>query len=175
MILACIFLVLFLAGSVYAVAAYNSLHLNLQITFTNGSIQTGTFSFVFNISSSSDCTNVVYSNSTTLTTDSRGIISYYLNNVVLSDYSQQYWLCYYRNGTLIDTSELAKVPYAFYANYVPSYGILPNGNINITGYNQTADYFFGKWFTVDWYYFFRFFLAFKLFNIPDKANMGAGC
>lgn len=117
MIFLCFLSLIFLAGSVYAVSAYNNLHLNLQITFANGSIQTGTFNFVFNISNSSDCAdaNVVYSNSTTLTTDSRGIISYYLENVALSDYSQQYWLCYYRNGILSDTSELAKVPYAFYA------------------------------------------------------------
>ena len=144
MIFLCFLSLIFLSGSVLAVSAYNNLHLNLQVTYANGSIQAGTFVFVFNISSSSDCASVVYSNSTTLTTDSRGIISYYLQNISLSDYSAQYWLCYYRDGILSDTSELAKVPYSFYASYVPSSGILANGNIDITGYNLTAGYLFGN-------------------------------
>lgn len=141
----CFLSLILLSGSVLAVNAYNNLHLNLQVTYSNGSIQVGTFVFVFNITNSSDCAdaNVIYSNSTTLTTDSRGIISYYLQNIVLSDYSQQYWLCYYRDGVLSDTSELAKVPYAFYSSYVPSVGILANGNINLAGYNITANSFFG--------------------------------
>ncbi|MCL5730283.1 MAG: hypothetical protein M1165_01815 [Candidatus Pacearchaeota archaeon] len=144
--LSVLFFIAALSGSIYAVSAYSSLHLNIQVTYTNGSIETGTFAFVFNISSSSDCnvSNIVYSNSTTLTTDSRGIISYYLDNVILSDYSQQYWLCYYRDGVLIDTSKLAQVPYAFYAGHVPSGGVLSNGNINISAYNFTAAYLFGN-------------------------------
>ena len=57
----------------------DDIHLNLQITNSTGSIETGTFGFVFNISNSPNCEvgNVVYSNSTNLTTDTRGILSYY--------------------------------------------------------------------------------------------------
>jgi hypothetical protein len=137
--------ILLLAGFVYAVPAYNNLHLNIQTTFSNGSIQTGTFAFIFNISSSSDCAdvNIVYSNSTSLTTDSRGIISYYLPNVTL-DYNTQYWLCYYKNGVLTDTSELARVPYAFEAKNTTLSGVEVDKNLNMGGYNITAANFYGN-------------------------------
>ncbi|MDD5700052.1 MAG: hypothetical protein PHH00_02560 [Candidatus Nanoarchaeia archaeon] len=135
----CIFLLISLAGSVYATAAYSNLHLNIQVTYSNGSIQAGTFNFVFNISSSINCAdaNIVYSNSTTLTTDSRGIISYYLPNVTL-DYQNQYWLCYYKSGVLIDTSELARVPYTFQAKNVTLSGVKPDTNFDMAGYNITT-------------------------------------
>lgn len=94
----------------------DSLHLNIQTT-SAGSIVTGTFNFTFNISTSSDCLNVVYTNSTALTTDSRGIISYYLENVSLN-FSDQYFLCYYRDGILIDSSKIVRIPYSFRAKYL---------------------------------------------------------
>src|SRR3972149_10389180 len=114
--LLCIFT---LVGLVSATDVYDALHLNVQVTYSNGTIRTGTFNFVFNISNSSNCAvaNIAYSNSTTQTTDSRGIVSYYLEGINL-DYSMQYWLCYYRDGVLIDTSKFARVPYAFKAKNV---------------------------------------------------------
>ena len=117
-------------GMISAVPAYNNLHLNIQTTFGNGTIQTGTFNFVFNISNTADCSGVVFSNSTTLTTDSRGIISYYLENVSL-DFTQQYWLCYYRNGALSDIVELAKTPSAFVASNVSLSGVAIDTNLNL--------------------------------------------
>jgi hypothetical protein len=129
-------------GIISAITAYNDLHLNIQLT-NGGSIQTGTFPFVFNISSTPDCLTVVYSNSTTLTTDSRGLISYYLNNVSL-DFSQQYWLCYYRSGALSDVVELAKTPSSFAATNVSISGINADTNLNLGVYNITANYLFGN-------------------------------
>ena len=92
---------------VLAAAITDDLHLNIQTTNATGGIVTGTFDFVFNISTTSDCAvgNVVYSNSTSLTTDTRGIISYYLPNVTL-DYDELYYLCYYRDGSLKDSSKM---------------------------------------------------------------------
>jgi hypothetical protein len=137
-----ILIILAITGTVYAVSAYNDLHLNIQTTYSNGSIQTGTFNFVFNISNTSDCANVVYSNSTNLTTDVRGIVSYYLQNISL-DFSQQYWLCYYRNGVLSDTVELAKTPSSFEATNVSLSGVAINTNLNLGSYNVTnANYGF---------------------------------
>jgi hypothetical protein len=125
-------LVLFSLGIICGAAVENSLHLTIQTTNATG-ITTGTFAFVFNISDASDCSNVVYSDSATLTTDSRGIISHYLENVVL-DFSTQYWLCYYRNGTLINATKLAKTPYSFSASNISTTGGLNiAGNLNITG------------------------------------------
>ena len=124
---------------VSAIAVEDSLHLNIQVTNSsnNNSILTGTFNFVFNISSSADCSNVLYTNSSTLTTDSRGVISYYLGNVNL-DYSEQYWLCYYRNNVLINASKIARVPYAFRAKNVTLSGVEIDSSLNLGNFNLTA-------------------------------------
>jgi hypothetical protein len=114
----------------------------MQVLDSSGDVVTGTYAFVFNISSTSNCGTVVYTNSSTLTTDSRGIISYYLRNVSL-DYNNQYWLCYYRNGVLINTSQIARVPYAFRARNVTLSGVEVDQNLNMGSYNITAPYFFG--------------------------------
>jgi hypothetical protein len=105
----------------------NSIHMTIQTTYDNNSIQTGTFNFTFNISTASDCSNVVYSNSTNLTSNSRGIISYYLDNISLN-FTDQYWLCYYRNGNLKNISKMSYAPYSFFARNVSWFGIfnLPN-------------------------------------------------
>jgi hypothetical protein len=145
-----VFVFIVLAGVVYAVPAYNDLHLNIQTTYSNGSVQPGTFNFVFNISNSADCLGVVYSKSVTLTTDARGIISYYLTNVTSLDFYQQYWLCYYRDGILSDTVELAKTPSSFSATNATLSGIGIDTNLNLAGFNlsnanyATANYFVGN-------------------------------
>ena len=56
---------------VLAESISEDLHLNIQTTFDNGTIQAGTFDFVFNISTTDTCDNIIYTNSTTLTTDTR--------------------------------------------------------------------------------------------------------
>jgi hypothetical protein len=117
------------------------LHLNIQTTNSTGGIVTGTYGFTFNISTLSDCSNVVYSNTTIQTTDTRGIISYYLTNVSL-DYDQQYWLCYYRNGTLQNNSKIVRTPYTFRARNITLSGVQPDSNFNMSGYNITADWGF---------------------------------
>ena len=110
-----ILLSIFILNFISAAAIEDNLHLNIQALNSSGDIVTGTFVFTFNISTTSDCANVVYAKSASLTTDSRGIISYYLTNTNLN-YSDQYWLCYYRDNVLIDASKLARNPYTFYAN-----------------------------------------------------------
>ncbi|MCP6727534.1 MAG: tail fiber domain-containing protein [Patescibacteria group bacterium] len=134
-------LILILISSFISAAITDDLHLNIQTTYSNGTIQTGTFAFAFNISTSSTCSPVVYSNLTSLTTDSRGIISYYLPAVTL-DYDIQYWLCYYRDGTLINNSKLARVPYAFRATDVNLSEVEVDTNLTMPDYNITADYGF---------------------------------
>ena len=137
-ILVIIFLSSFLVF-VSATSITDDLHLNIQTT-SSGSVVTGTFAFVFNISNNSNCAvaNVVYTNSTSLTTDTRGIISYYLPDVSL-DYDKQYWLCYYRDGTLIDTIKIARTPYSFMAKNISAGGIINDSNLNLAGYNLTAN------------------------------------
>jgi len=132
----------FLFSVVNAAAILDELHLNIQTTDESGNVITGTFDFVFNISTTDDCANVVYSNSTTLATDSRGIISYYLTDANL-DYDSQYYLCYYRDGELIETSKIARTPYSFTARNITLSGISIDSNLNLGGYNATASYFFG--------------------------------
>ena len=129
--------VLVLISSVYAASVLKDLHLNIQTTDSSGKIITGTYDFVFNISTTSDCSNVVYSNSTSLTTDSRGIISYYLRDVSL-DYKSQYYLCYYRDGSLISASQIALTPYTFRAQNITLGGVEINQNLNMGNYNVTS-------------------------------------
>ena len=136
--------VIFFLGLISAASVSKDLHLNIQTTDTSGKVVTGNFDFVFNISTTSDCANVVYSNSTTLTTDSRGIISYYLRNVNL-DYKSQYYLCYYRAGSLISASQIALTPYSFRAENITLSGVEINQNLNLGNYNvsTTGTGFFG--------------------------------
>ncbi|MCK5043943.1 hypothetical protein KAR52_03010, partial [Candidatus Pacearchaeota archaeon] len=135
-------LIVLLAVSVSSAAISQDLHLNIQTTGTTGTVTTGTFAFVFNISTTSDCSNVVYTNSTSLTTDTRGIISYYLPDVTL-DFSEEYYLCYYRDGTLINASKIVRTPYTFRAKNVTLSGVEVDMNLNMTEYNVTGvDYGF---------------------------------
>ncbi len=137
-----IFLIfVFLFSTVFAAGVEDDLHLNIQV-LDSGEVTTGTFDFVFNITTDSGCSNVVYSDSETLTTDSRGIISYYLQSVDLS-YSDQLYLCHYRDGALINVSQIARTPYAFRAKYVNVSGIQVDQNLDLSGFNFTADYLFG--------------------------------
>ena len=136
------FVMVFLMLSFISAAAISKdLHLNLQTTDASGNIETGTFEFVFNISTTSDCANVIYSDSTNLTTDSRGVISYYLENVSLN-YSEQYFLCYYRGGVLQDAAKIARTPYSFRARNITLSGVEVNSNLNLTNYNVTAEHGF---------------------------------
>ena len=133
-----LFLFFFLFANVSAEAIANQLHVNIQVTDNNGQIVNGTYQFVFNITTDSGCANVVYSNTTILNTDSRGIISYYLGDVNLN-FSDQYYLCYYRNGTLINNSKMGMVPYAFRAKNITSSGIEWVSNVNLGNYNLTVN------------------------------------
>ncbi len=118
--------IIFLAAIASAEPINDTFHINLQTTYANGSIQAGTFAFAFNITdnSSSSCgPNIVYNYSTSLTTDSRGIVSLYLpqagsggGNLSQLSYDKQYYLCYFRDGTLKDVTQLSRVPYGFEAN-----------------------------------------------------------
>ena len=134
---AIICLLLLTINLVSAVAISEDLHLNIQTTDASGNIVTGTSEFVFNISTTSDCANVVYSNSTNLTTDTRGVISYYLEDVSLN-YSEQYYLCYYRDGVLKDSSKVARTPYTFRARNITLSGVEVDTDLNMTNYNITA-------------------------------------
>ena len=134
-----------LISFISAATITDDLHINIQTTNATGSVETGTYAFVFNISNSSDCSifsNVIYTNSTSLTTDSRGIISYYLPDVTL-DYDVQYWLCYYRDGSLESTSKIAKTPYAFRAQNITLTGVEIDSNLDMGGYNVSASWFKG--------------------------------
>ncbi len=130
-----IIILIFIADFILAEPIGESLHVNIQTTNSTG-VATGTFKFEFNISTSTDCSDPLYSNYSTLTTDSRGIISYYLENVVLN-YSDQYWLCYYRDGILINNSKIVRTPYTFRARNMTSSGLEIDSDLNLGNYNLT--------------------------------------
>ncbi|MBI4096910.1 MAG: hypothetical protein HY428_00650, partial [Candidatus Levybacteria bacterium] len=123
--------------------------LTIQVTNSSGSVLTGTYAFVFNVSNSSNCSDmasILYTNSTTIDTDTRGIINMYLPNVTL-DYDIQYWLCYFRNSTLQDTVKIARVPYVFDAKNISAQGIKNDSNLDLANFNVTASNFIG---TLNW-------------------------
>jgi len=117
-------------------AISDDMHLNVQVRDSSGTIQTGTFAFGFNISTASDCNtdSVVFANATTQATDARGIVSYYLDDVSLN-FTDQYYLCYYRDGTLKSASQMARVPYAFNSKFLNGYqsGAFFPFNTSVTG------------------------------------------
>lgn len=149
-------LVIFL-GVISSAEINDTFHINLQTTYSNGTIQSGTFTFAFNITenSSSNCSGpIVYNHSLTETTDTRGIVSIYLptngsggGNLSELDFDKQYYLCYYRDGTLKDVSQLGRVPYSFRATQVNLSEITVDSNLNMTAFNVTASWFKGIY---DW-------------------------
>ncbi|MBM3228558.1 hypothetical protein FJZ20_01580, partial [Candidatus Pacearchaeota archaeon] len=126
----------------------DTFHLNIQTTYPNGTIETGTFTFAFNITSNSNASCVgpiVYNHSVQETTDTRGIVSLYLpqigsngGNLSSLDYDIQYYLCYYRNGTLKDFTQLGRVPYAFRATQVNLSEIIIDSNLTLGDFNVSA-------------------------------------
>jgi len=115
----------------------NNIPIQIQTVDASGNVITGTFAFTINISNSASCTPVLYSNTTTKTTDSRGIVSYNLENVNLA-FDEQYWFCYYRDGVLKDTVKAARVPYTFRAKNVTLSGVDIDTNLVMGIYNITA-------------------------------------
>jgi len=115
----------------------NNIPIQIQTVDASGNVITGTFAFTINISNSASCTPVLYSNTTTKTTDSRGIVSYNLENVNLA-FDEQYWFCYYRDGILKDTVKAARVPYTFRAKNVTLSGVDIDTNLVMGIYNITA-------------------------------------
>lgn len=159
-----LFFIIILAGVVFASPISNDIHINIQVTDTNGNPVPGVYNFVFNITNSSDCSNVLYSNSAIIATDPRGVVSYYLPNVTLP-FDQQYWICYYRNGNLIESGELTKYPYAFVAQNVTLSGIEPDTNFNISNFNISTT----------GYGFFNYLgsLLYPIINIFASGNVSA--
>ena len=133
-------------GFVSAAAIEEDIHLNIQTTYSNGSIETGTFDFVFNITTNTNCavvSDVIYSDSATIATDSRAIISYYLENVSL-DFDEQYYLCYYRDTVLQGSAtQIARTPYTFRAKNMTLTGLEVDTDLEMGVYNVTANWFKG--------------------------------
>jgi hypothetical protein len=118
-----------LSPLVFSIAPLDELHLNIQTTDVSGNVETGTYLFTFNISTALDCSEIVYSKVDTLTTDARGVISYYLEDVNLT-FEEQHWLCYYRDGELKSAFKMVKIPRAFSTDEI-GFGL-------ITGYTSLS-------------------------------------
>jgi len=143
---------IFFLNMVSAAGINDTFHINLQSTFSNGTIETGIFTFAFNITENSDSSclgPIVYNHSVQKTTDTRGIVSLYLptigsggGNLSALSFDKQYYLCYYRGGVLKDVSQLGRVPYAFRATQVNLSEISVDSNLTMPDYNISADYGF---------------------------------
>jgi hypothetical protein len=120
--------ILVFSGFSIAEEIYDSIPIQIQVLNDAGAATTGTFTFKIEISNSVTCSPILYTNTTTLTTDSRGVVSYNLINVNLP-FDEQYWFCYYRDGVLKSTIKSARVPYAFSAKNISSSGINVNSNL----------------------------------------------
>lgn len=137
-----IFLILFFAGFSAADIIEDNIPIQIQTLDSNNEITTGTFTFKIDISDSSTCSPVLYSDVRTLTTDSRGIVSYNLPDVDLN-FDEQYWFCYYRDSVLKSTIKAARVPYTFRAKKVDLSGVDIDTNLAMGNYTVSANYFIG--------------------------------
>ena len=137
------------SGLVSAAPINDTFHLNIQTTFSNGTIETGTFDLMFKITESSDAACLVphlYSHTfSSQTTDARGILSLYLpatgstsGSLSSLSYSSQYYLCYYRDGTIKGVSQLSRVPYSFGASQVNVSELNIDSNLDLGTKNVTA-------------------------------------
>jgi len=115
-----------------------NLHVNLQFTNASGQIENGTWNLTFNLSRNNNCSDIVWTNSTDVTADTRGIVSVDLQNIT-GNFSEQLWLCYERNGTLKANHRLARVPYAFQAANVSAAGVRDDATLNISSHNFSAN------------------------------------
>jgi cytoskeletal protein CcmA (bactofilin family) len=125
---------------VSSIVPSDELHLNIQTTDVSGNVEIGTYIFTFNISTASDCSNIVYTKVDALTTDSRGVISYYLEDVNLI-FSEQHWLCYYRDGDLESIFKIAKTPHAFSVDEITDDDISDTTNLTL---GQKITFAFGE-------------------------------
>src|SRR3972149_5359621 len=149
------FLSVILSTNLISSAPINdTFHLNIQTIYSNGTVQTGTFSFAFNITENSATAScgapVVYNHSASLTTDARGIVSIYLptlgsggGNLSSLSFDKQYYLCYFRDGSLKDVSQLGRVPYSFRATQVNLSEVSIDSNLTLGSFNVsgTAGFF----------------------------------
>jgi len=131
-----ILIVMSITSYALALSVGDSIPVQIQTTDSLGNIITGTFNFTVNISNSSSCTPVLHSNTTTKTTDVRGIVSYNLENVSLG-FDEQYWFCYYRNGVIKETRKMGRAPYTFRAKNITLSGVEVDTNLNMGSYNLT--------------------------------------
>jgi len=134
-------LIIFLVLAIPTALAFpNSISFNIQVTEA-GEIETGTYDFNVSISNETDCSNPIYSDLQTLTTDDRGIVNLVVEtNVDFSEYD--YRLCYYRNAVLKMNRSLSATPYAFYAQNTSWAGVINKPTslsdfINDIGVNST--------------------------------------
>lgn len=106
--------VLSLAALANSAAIDDDIHVTVRATDSAGNATPGTYVFQFKITTDSACTNVVYTDTATLTTDSQGIVDHYLENVSL-EWDEQYYVCYYRDSQLKSARKISRSPYAFTA------------------------------------------------------------
>lgn len=138
-------LILILVFSITLISAVptfpNSLHVTVQYQDSSGTVQASTNSILeFNITSDAGCINVLYTNRTNQTSDANGIVSYTLENVNLN-FTETFYFCYYRSGDLKSNSTISMSPYAYTAKNVSASGVMADSNLDLSGYNVTADNF----------------------------------
>lgn len=155
--------VLFLINLIHAFPTSTSLNIQAE---DGGVIKTGTFNYTFNFSTTSNCLSVVYSNTTTITTNSRGIFNYYLPSTNQINYSNigNLYLCIYRNGNLTNNSLVGAIPYAYYSNDSNCW----DGNCNFTFFNQSWSSTYNL--TYDTYYSLNYTNSSNFWDSLDTFN-----
>ena len=160
-----LFTILFISlfSVTFVSAIGNTIPIQIQTTDDSGNIQTGTYEFTINISNSTTCSPVLYSNISTFTTDNRGIVSYDLT--VDLPFDEQYYLCYYRDGISKENKTVGTNPYAFRANVSDYWDNL--NTINSTQLEDSSGELNIKesWLTTFWN---------KIFNTKDTDDLTEG-
>lgn len=111
-----IFIGFLLISLVSAVDINDSMHVQVQVTDDSGNLVVGTYNFNFSLSTSPSCTTSIFSKYfSSVQTDSRAISDFYLYDIP-TNFTEQSYLGYYRDGILKNCSFISRNPYSFSAD-----------------------------------------------------------
>jgi len=118
-----------LIGTVSAFS--DTMRVNIQTEDGGTILPNQAFLFNFSITSNPDCTGILYNTSTSMTTDSRGIVSYQLQNISMEFNDSLTYFCYFRDNVLKLNTSFSFVAYAGYAKNVSWSGVV-NRPVNLS-------------------------------------------
>lgn len=133
-----LFIILFSLTFISALSIPNKIPVQIQVE-EYGAILTGTFNFTLNVTTNSDCSGVIYTNMTQHTTDWRGIVNYTIDNFNINPPNSNLYLCYYRDGVLIMSRQIASSIFSIFAQNTTWEGVI-NKPVNLSQFVNNLNF-----------------------------------